>query len=152
MRGEAQAAQVLPASLRIGGDASLALDPSSHLASGPDATFSRRRLKGVEEGVLQLGREEGRCARIVSSRIAQSGKARLVVASNEGADPSIAQSNNGGSVGGGLTLGNQPEGLEASCIGSTGCRLVVLSQFIHRQVWCQMYSSCHSGSIYHDLV
>ena len=117
MSGEAQAAHVFPAALRIGGDASLARDPRSDLASGPDAAFLRRSLKSEEEGMLLFRREEGRCAGIVGSGIAQSGKAISVVASNEGADPSIAQSNNGGSVGGGLTLGNQPEGLEASGIG-----------------------------------
>jgi len=117
LSGEAQAAHVLPAALRIGGDASLARDPRSDLASGPDAAFLRRRLKILEARVLEVRREEGSSARIVGSRITQSGKTVVVVARNEGADPSIAEANNGGRVLGGLPLSNQPQGLEASRIG-----------------------------------
>ena len=114
---EAQAAHVLPASLRMGGDAGGALDPGSHLAPRPDAAFSRRSLECLDEGLLKLRREQGSSARIVGAGIAQSSKAILVVASNEGADPSIAEANNGGRVLGGLPLSNQPQGLEASRIG-----------------------------------
>ena len=150
--GEAQAAHVLPASLRMGGDAGLTLDPGSDLVPGPDAPFLRGSLKGLEQDVLKLGREERSSARIVAAGIAKTSKAVLVVALNESANPSVAQANDRSSMLGGVSLSNQPECLEASRISGGDRRLIVLGEFIDGEVRCQMYSSCHRGSIYQYFV
>ena len=149
---EAQAAHVLPAALGMGGDAGVAFDPGSHLAPSPDATFQRRSLKGLEEGVLKLSREERSSTRIVGAGIAQTSRSMLVVALNKDADPFAAQANQGSSIFGSMALGDQPQSVVASCLSNRFCRHVALAHLIQAEMRCQLCSSRHTRSIQQDLV
>ncbi len=134
LAGIAEAPEVVPAALVMGRPSGSALHPGGNFVPSPDAAFGGRCLKRPGQGVLLVWGKERTLAGMLHTAVGEAGDARLVVALQEDPDPFGTQADEGGGCVRGLALGDEPQGLVAAgCRGGRGL-LVVLPEFLNREV------------------
>ncbi len=96
--GKAKAAQVVPAKLGAGGLRGLLGNPGSDFWAGPQPAIGGRSSEQRRKGLLLEGGEPGDFAGIGSPAVHETGRAELVVAADEVAEPISAEPHDGGGI------------------------------------------------------
>ncbi len=130
LRREAQAPQVHPALLRVGGPPGVVVNPSRHFRPRPEATIRCWTVKQGSQHMLLGRRQERGFAWIGGAAIRQTSRTVLVIALNQQTDPFVAQPDCFCSSCRRSPRTNQPEGVIATRFGGRARRLVPVPKLV----------------------
>jgi hypothetical protein len=150
--GKAKAAQIVPAKLGERGLPGLLSNPGGNLGTSPEPAIRGRTSEQGSKGLLLERGEAGSFARIGGTAVKEGVRTVLVVAMDEVTEPVCAEANDGGSIFGRASSGNQPQGVPAASSGRVGGGFIGREQFVRSEMWMKGEHSWHAWSIYHDLV